>query len=196
MLEPTSDAHPIICKPEMKRPIMSGTCTIKSSENTPRPKLATQMLQFSIPVSRLSTKILYGASVGMSMRKKFKRIKRSKIVLQNQADMGPSTSNSDSVFNFKHSRKNGHNSRVREDKGPSKMDSIVQFSDSNDELKHRSTSSQTVLASFTMSEETNALSLGENCKDAKDFCSKESNPELDNGVSEASTTGLMESIGE
>ncbi|CAO2839632.1 unnamed protein product [Amaranthus hypochondriacus] len=194
VLEPTSDAHPIICKPEMKRPIMSGTCTIKSSENTPRPKLATQMLQFSIPVSRLSTKILYGASVGMSMRKKFKRIKRSKIVLQNQADMGPSTSNSDSVFNFKHSRKNGHNSRVREDKGPSKMDSIVQFSDSNDELKHRSTSSQTVLASFTMSEETNALSLGENCKDAKDFCSKESNPELDNGVSEASTTGLMESI--
>lgn len=110
-------------KTKMKRP----SSLAKSPESTPRQRLMKEILKSRVGGTHLSTKMLYGASLSLRKRKRFKRMKKnSKNVLQEHlvtedlapADIGPSTSsNSDSVGSFKHTHKRGHSSCVREKLG-------------------------------------------------------------------------------
>lgn len=93
---------------------MNGSSAAKSPESAPRKRLMKEILKSSIGGMHFSTKLLYGASLSLRNRKKFKRMKKSnKKVLQENlltedsipADMGPSTSDSDPAGTIKHSHK-------------------------------------------------------------------------------------------
>lgn len=204
--DPMSDIHSVSSKPRVQSPSFNGLSRAKSSETTPRQRLMKQILKSKIGM-HLSTKMLFGVSLGLRKRKRFRRTKNnSKSVMQQHllaedivlADMGPSTSDSDLVGSFKNFRKRGYNTCVRGEKGTSKncaMTSNQNFPivDLNDGHKHNISSTQTVPASCKLSQESTAVFLGTNGKDVNNSCSKEPNFQLENGVSIVSTKALEES---